>query len=179
MKLVNEYDPILNKECQLFDFENPIVDPKELADSLQRVRKLGKGVGLAAPQVGIDTKVLVIGMSDFETEGTEDFEKAFFNPKIKKYEGEPVYSEEGCLSFPGLFMKVKRPTEIVMNWQDEEVKHFSETIGGMTSRILQHEVDHLEGITFLKRADKYHLDKARRNLKKYYRYKKRLTNGRG
>ena len=88
MKLVNEYDPILNKECQLFDFENPIMDPKELADSLQRVRKLGKGVGLAAPQVGIDTKVLVIGMSDFETEGVEDFEKVFFNPKIKKYVAE-------------------------------------------------------------------------------------------
>ena len=78
MKLVSSTDPILNKECQLFDFENPIMDPKELADGLQRVRKMGKGVGLAAPQVGLDTKVLVIGMSDFETEGVEDFEKVFF-----------------------------------------------------------------------------------------------------
>ena len=80
MKLVNEHDPILNKECQLLDFEYPIMDPQELANELQAIRKLGKGVGLAAPQVGLDTKVLVIGMSDFETEGVEDFEKAFFNP---------------------------------------------------------------------------------------------------
>ena len=73
MKLVAENNPILTKKCELFDFENPVMDPYELSEGLQKIRKEGAGVGLAAPQVGLNTQVLVIGMGDFETEGAEDY----------------------------------------------------------------------------------------------------------
>ena len=67
MKLVDEFDPILTQKCEPFDFENPIMDPYELSDGLQKIRKEGAGVGLAAPQVGLNTQVLVIGMGNMET----------------------------------------------------------------------------------------------------------------
>ena len=82
MKLVNETHSILRQKCDLFDFNEPIMDPYELAEGLQTIRKEGGGIGLAAPQVGINTQVLVIGMGDFTTEGAEDYNQVFFNPNI-------------------------------------------------------------------------------------------------
>ena len=72
---------------------------------------------------------------------------------------------EGCLSFPNLFVKVKRPTEIILKWDTEEGSECEEKFVGMTSRILQHEIDHLNGITFLQRANRFHLQKAQKNRK--------------
>ena len=82
---------------------------------------------------------------------------------------------EGCLSYPGLFVKIKRPKSITMEWWTEEDTRCEERFEGMTSRILQHEVDHLNGITFLQRAGRYHLDKARKDKKLQERYRKRQS----
>jgi len=163
MKLVNESSSILIKKCEPFDFENPIMDPYELSGGLQEVRKRDGGVGLAAPQVGIDTRALVIGMGNFETEGTDDYNQVFFNPVITSFSDETELMVEGCLSFPGMFIKIKRPKDIVLEWYTEEGTWTTQNFGGMTSRILQHEVDHLDGITFLQRANRYHLDTAKKN----------------
>ena len=176
MKLVDQHDPILRQKCQLFNFDEPVVDPYELSDELQKIRVEGGGIGLAAPQVGINTQVLVIGMGNFETEGTEDYNQVFFNPNILSTDGEKTYMMEGCLSYPGLFVKVKRPTDIVMEWWTEEDTRCEEKFSGMTSRILQHEVDHLNGITFIKRAQRHHLEKARKDLKMQKRLRKRQNN---
>ena len=173
MKLVNEHDPILKQKCDPFNFEDPIMDPYELSDELQKIRKEGAGIGLAAPQVGLNTQVLVIGMGDFTTEGVEDYNQVFFNPKILSSGVEQSYMMEGCLSYPGLFVKIKRPQSITMEWWTEEDTRCEERFEGMTSRILQHEVDHLNGITFLQRAGRYHLDKARKDKKLQERYRKR------
>ena len=81
---------------------------------------------------------------------------------------------EGCLSFPGLFVKVKRPESIVLQWETEEGSECTETFEGITSRILQHEVDHLDGITFIKRANRFHLEQARKQMKLSARRKKKL-----
>ena len=78
MELVKQNDPILKQVCKQFDFENPVMDPTQLVSEMQAIRKLDGGVGLAAPQVGIDAQMLVIGMGSFETKGTEDFEMSFF-----------------------------------------------------------------------------------------------------
>ena len=86
------------------------------------------------------------------------------------------YMIEGCLSYPGLFVKVKRPKSMVMEWWTEEDTRCEETFDGMTSRILPHEVDHLNGITFVKRAERYHLEKARKDLKLQKRLRKRQDN---
>ena len=176
MKLVKETNIILRQKCDLFDFNEPIMDPYELSEGLQKIRKDGAGVGLAAPQVGINTQALVIGMGNFETEGVEDYNQVFFNPNIFSISDEQIYMIEGCLSYPGLFVKIKRPKSIVMEWWTEEDTRCEETFDGMTSRILQHEVDHLSGITFHKRAQKFHLDKAKKDRKMQKRYRKRHEN---
>ena len=173
MKLVEQTNSILMQKCDPFDFENPIMDPYELSDELHKVRKDGAGIGLAAPQVGINTQVLVIGMGDLKSEGTEDYNQVFFNPTILSFEEGSSYMMEGCLSYPGLFLKVKRPKNMTMEWYTEEGSRCEERFVGMTSRILQHEVDHLNGITFLKRADRYHLAKAKKDKKMQDRYRKR------
>jgi len=173
MKLVEQTNPILYKRCDPFDFNEPIMDPYELVDELHKIRKEGKGVGLAAPQVGLATQVLVIGMGDFTTEGVSDYDQCFFNPVITQFSDETEVMIEGCLSFPDLVVKVKRPKDIEVTWYSEEGSEVSQSFGGMTSRILQHEIDHLDGITFIKRADRYHLHKAQKDRKMLERYRKR------
>ena len=174
MKLVEQYNPILSQKCEPFDFNNPIMDPYKLAEELHKIRFKGRGVGLAAPQVGINTQALVMGMGDFKTEGTEDYNQIFFNPNILSTDGDKLYMLEGCLSFPGLVVKVKRPTDIVMEWWTEEDTRCEQQFDGITSRILQHEVDHLNGITFIKRANRFHLQQALKQLKLSDRRKKKL-----
>ena len=174
MKLVEQTDPILRKICTPFDFNEPVMDPYELAEGMQEIRRKDGGIGLAAPQVGIDTMALVIGMGNLETEGTEDYDQVFFNPVITSTEGKDTYMIEGCLSFPGLFVKVKRPDTIVLQWETEEGTECDQQFDGITSRILQHEVDHLNGITFIKRANRFHLQQAQKQLKLSKRNKRKL-----
>ena len=105
------------------------------------------GIGLAAPQVGIEKSILVIDISSID-----DTEKptAFINPKIIETSGEAVY-EEGCLSIPGVREEVSRPEEITLKYQDSEGKIYNEKFSGWKSRVLQHEIDHLNGILFVDR----------------------------
>ena len=176
MKLVEETNLILRQKCDPFDFNEPIMDPYELVEGLHKIRREGKGVGLAAPQVGLATQVLVIGMGDFTTEGVSDYDQCFFNPVITRSSDETELMVEGCLSFPDLVLKVKRPKDIEVTWYSEEGSEVSQSFGGMTSRILQHEIDHLDGITFLKRADRFHLNQAQKGRKMLERYRKRQNN---
>jgi peptide deformylase len=173
MILVDQFDPILRQKCDPFDFNNPIMDPYELAEELHKLRFKGRGVGLAAPQVGINTRAIVMGMGDFESDEAKDFNSVFFNPEITEFSDEKVLMIEGCLSYPGLFIKIKRPTYIVLTWENEEGNKCYEKFAGMTARIIQHEIDHLEGITFLRKADRYHLEQAKKALKKLQRVRKR------
>ena len=165
MRLVEETHPILLQKCELFNFDEPIMDTYELSEGWHKVRKDGAGVGLAAPQVGLNTQVLVIGMGNYKTEGAADYDQVYFNPTILSYEEGNIYMLEGCLRYPGLVVKVKRPENMTMEWYTEEGSRCEERFVGMTSRILQHEVDHLNGITFLKRAVSYHLQKAQKDRK--------------
>ena len=174
MKLVEENNRILTKKCIPFDFENPVMDPYELSDALHKTRREGGGIGLAAPQVGIDTQAFVIGMGNFETKEAQEFEQIFFNPVITSFGEETELVIEGCLSFPDLFIKVRRPKDIVMEWYTEEGTWATQNFGEMTSRILQHEVDHLNGITFLTRAHRHHLFKAEKDRKLSDRRRKRI-----
>ena len=174
MKLVEQTNPILRKVCTPFDFNEPVMDPYELAEGLHEIRRTDGGIGLAAPQVGIDTRALVIGMGNLQSEGTEDYDQVFFNPVVISAEGNDTYMIEGCLSFPGLFVKVKRPETIILYWETEEGTGCDEKFDGITSRILQHEIDHLNGITFIKRANRFHLQQAQKQLKLSKRNKRKL-----
>ncbi len=173
MKLVKETHKILHEKCNSFNFDKPIIDAKGLNNELQKIRKEGGGVGLAAPQVGINTQAFVIGIGGLSDEDAGDFNQIFFNPDITEYSEDMVIMIEGCLSYPRLFLKVKRPSSIVMTWYNEEGTKCYQKFSGMTARIIQHEIDHLEGITFQKRANRFHLNRALKERKLIERKRKK------
>lgn len=105
------------------------------------------GVGLAAPQVGIAKKIVVFDLSMGED---EDSVYVLINPEIVEKEGECVL-EEGCLSVPGVFEEVKRAYRVVVRYQDVEGNEHEQEAEDFLARVIQHEVDHLEGVLFVDR----------------------------
>jgi peptide deformylase len=112
------------------------------------------GVGLAAPQVAIEQKLLVLNpKGDAQDRGGE---LALVNPRITKKKGR-AFGEEGCLSFPGIYAEVERFVDITVTYQDLDGKEQTLTASDWLSRIIQHEMDHLDGVLFVDRltpADK-------------------------
>lgn len=104
-----------------------------------------RGVGLAAPQIGIPKSVFIVKY--------DKFKKVFINPSIDRYSSRTISHFEACLSVPGIYESVRRPTDITVSYYDEQWNMLSEDYGGMISRIIQHEYDHLDGILFIDRLD--------------------------
>ena len=119
-------------------------DLKNLADEMLDLMYESDGIGLAAPQVGISKRLLVIDISEIEAPKGP---MVFVNPRIIETKGE-VTKEEGCLSIPGVREEVTRPEEIMLNYQDVQGNEKTERFDGWMSRVLQHEIDHLEGVLF-------------------------------
>jgi len=113
-------------------------------------------------------------MGDFKTEGVEYFETAYFNPIVESIMDDEIKMIEGCLSFPDLFIEIKRKQTLMLSWQDVDQKQWNERFGGMVSRILQHELDHLDGVVFTQKAQHVALEKARKNRKFTQRRRKKL-----
>ena len=105
------------------------------------------GLGLAAPQVGVSTRVIVYDPLD--KKGV----RVLINPVILSMSGEQWEPEEGCLSIPGLVGKVKRAQEIKIKGYDERNHPIVRRVSGLEARVIQHEVDHLDGILFIDRAE--------------------------
>ena len=108
------------------------------------------GIGLAAPQVGIHKQIMVI---DIELEDPEAPPYVFINPVIKKANKEFEADQEGCLSVPGVYMDVTRPTEITVSYKDETGRPRTLEASGLLARVIQHEMDHLNGVMFVDRVD--------------------------
>lgn len=155
--LVSEKDSILSEKIEPFDFQNPGTDPYELAINLRdSMRKYG-GIGLSANQVGLRHRVFVL---------QADPVWACFNPVITASGTEVILLEEGCLSYPNLFIKVKRPRWIRVRFTTPDGINVVRRLDGMTSRVFQHELDHLNGINFISRAHNLHREQAFRHKKK-------------
>jgi len=105
-----------------------------------------KGVGLAAPQVGLKKRILVLNSS-----GKPEDELVLVNPTIVERSGPPTLFEEGCLSFPGIYAEVERPENCKVRAFRADGTPLEETFGGFVSRIVQHEYDHLEGVLLVDR----------------------------
>ena len=119
------------------------------------------GIGLAAIQVGIPKRILVIDLQEPEAEGEEPVRdpRVFINPEIvENAETLQVYNE-GCLSLPDQFAEIERPDRIRVRWLDEHGKAHDEHLDGMLAICLQHEIDHLEGILFID-----HLSRLKRDM---------------
>ena len=109
------------------------------------------GIGLAANQVGKGLAVTVIDISDSEDEGNTERPLVLINPVIEAYSEEEDEFEEGCLSLPDLHDKVVRPSAIQVRYLDETLKEHVREADGLLARVMQHEIDHLQGIYFFER----------------------------
>ena len=166
LNLIPFNDPLLKRKPKPFDFEKD--DAKDISKRLfDKMYDLG-GVGLSANQVGLDMAVFVIG--DGQVDGMA---KSFFNPEILGIGEEKESMKEGCLSFPGLWLMVSRPKQAMIKYYDEEGEEHMETYEGVTSRVIQHEYDHMLGMNFTMRVSKIKMDRAfkalDKKIKKYQR----------
>lgn len=143
LKIILNPDPILKERMPEFDFENPIMDPKELEREMLEIMFANNALGLSANQVGIKTRMFVMG-------DKRNFlmAKAYFNPKIIANTTDMQDLEEGCLSFPGIYVKIKRPSAIKVEYQNSKGETEVSEFRGYDCKCFLHEYDHLEGITF-------------------------------
>lgn len=142
-------------------------DLQQLIEDMFETMYFSEGVGLAAPQIGKNIRLVVIDASPLAESFPEcdGWKKALINPKIEVLDGDPVSRAEGCLSLPGLSEDVKRVEHIRLSWLDENFEPHTEEFSGFLSRIIQHECDHLEGKVYMDHvsAIRRQLDRAKLN----------------
>lgn len=156
-ELVDSRDPILQQRVEEFDFTNPSVDPIEFAKDLAESMLHHNGIGLSANQIGVPVRAFAIRANPIIV---------MYNPKIVYKSTRAVYLEEGCLSYPGYWIKIKRPKEIRVRWIEPNGNMKTERFNGITARCILHEYDHLEGDVFYKKATTYHREQARKRMKR-------------
>jgi len=150
--------PILTSTMEEFDFTNPPENPFDIAMELMQIMNDYNGIGLAANQIGKLYRVFVMRGDP------ENF--VCFNPRIVHMSEEQIVLEEGCLSFPNLIIKIKRPKIIRVRFQTPSGLVETKVFDGLTARVFQHEIDHLNGILFYKRANRIHKEQAFKKLEK-------------
>ncbi len=158
--LVESNHPLLHTKIEPFDFSNPEVDPLILANRLIVTMNNHNGLGLSANQCGLPYRVFVM-----RSEPT----KVCFNPKLLAESDEIMPLQEGCLSYPFLFVKIKRPSIIRVRYTDALGETHTERFVGMTARCFLHEYDHLEGINYLTRANPVLVQRGKRSQLKIQR----------
>lgn len=145
--------PVLRKVAE--DITPDYPELKQLISNMYETLDASNGVGLAAPQIGLDIRVVVIDLDVLSEDFPEykGFRKAFINAHIieRDEESKTESLEEGCLSIPGISEKVTRPTRIHVKYLDEEYQEHDEWVEGYLARVMQHEFDHLEGTMFIDR----------------------------
>ncbi len=164
-ELVDCNDPILKEPLEKFDFDNPPMDPIELAHDLAETMIANNGLGLSANQMGLPYRAFAMKAEKIIV---------CFNPIIVDTSTETVMLEEGCLSFPLLFVKVKRPKKIKVRYTEPNGNIVTKIFDGMTARVFQHELDHLNGVVYTSKANKFHLEQAKKKLKLLKRRNKDL-----
>ena len=150
-------DPVLRRRALPVAEITPEI--RRMVDDMIETMYDEVGIGLAAPQVGISLRLMVVGHE--KTVGA----RAIVNPVIAEQGGE-VTAEEGCLSLPGIFAPVARAEWVRLDGQDLEGQPVSIKARGLTARVFQHEMDHLDGVLFIDRLDAVTRDRIKRRIKK-------------
>ena len=172
----------MSEICTLIESTNPLLKVKlsECSSDLDREKvesqlidsmKHYQGIGLSANQVGIMERVFVM-YSDVKKREII----SCFNPKIITQSDTEIVIEEGCLSYPGLWLKVKRPDGIEVEYEDKTGEVQSKAMFGLECRIFLHEYDHMEGTDFTKKVSKIKLDRAKKRQSKMLKKSKLLKN---
>ena len=140
LPLFNEHFPLLKESMPEYTEQLPNPIMTRLVKQLKMTRKLYGGIGLSANQCGVSARVFVIG--------TNDFEMSCINPKIINRSEETIKGDEGCLSFPGFYVKIARPSWIDVEFTDENGQVKQIRLEGLTARCFEHELDHMNGVVF-------------------------------
>jgi peptide deformylase len=159
-KLVDWYDPILRKPTipYLFHSQAAVEQAGYISVSLsETLNKLG-GLGLSANQVGLSHRVCVINM------GKEIW--TMFNPTIIEQSGDPADFSEGCLSYPGLYLKLSRPSHIKVRFNAINGQVIEKEFDGLTAVCVQHEIDHLDGKVYTDQVSSLKFEQAKRKVKR-------------
>ncbi len=152
--IITPENPVLRKKAiKVTSFD---ANFQKLVDDMVETLAAAPGVGLAAPQIGVSQRLIVIRLPEDKEEYGENSDKTFVvaNPKIIKTSKKIVEGTEGCLSIPGFLGEVDRHETVVVTGQDRNGKDFRVKADGWFARIFQHEIDHLEGILYIDRTDK-------------------------
>ena len=148
-------DPILSTKCKKVDVNNINYEVIQDIEDLKATLDFSEGFGIAAPQIGIDKRIVVIRV-DKEKCSYEDSEDipvtVMINPVWKPASEKTNIEYEGCLSVPSIRGKVERYKKIEVNYYNEKGEHIEKTVQGFLARDIQHECDHLDGIVFLERV---------------------------
>tara|TARA_B100000575_G_C22734145_1_gene439801 strand:- start:47 stop:571 length:525 start_codon:yes stop_codon:yes gene_type:complete len=160
-KIVIEPDPILRKKSK--NLENVDQELRKLMDDMLETMYAAPGIGLAAVQIGILKRLIVIDISKEDEKKTPLF---LVNPEITFRSNKTSTYEEGCLSLPGHFAEVERPEECHLNFIDYNGKKKNLKANGLLATCIQHEVDHLDGILFVDHISKLKRDMIIKKLKK-------------
>lgn len=167
MQLIPNTDPLLHRPSKLVStdmFENNGIEIKShaaiLIESIQKYNALG----ISACQLGIDLAMFVMI--------TEDAVRLCINPQIVAASVDMEIGNEGCLSFPGLTLKVKRPSGVVVRYLNLDGNEITEKLEGLDSRVWLHEYDHINGVCFVDRVSKLSLDMAKKRQIKLSKRKK-------
>lgn len=149
-------DPVLRRKAEPISAITPEI--KQLIADLTEAMYYALGIGIAAPQVGVSLRVIIV-------DDGEGGARALVNPRITAQGGKAV-AEEGCLSIPGIFAPVERAEWVDVEALDGEGQPLSFQARGLSARVIQHEIDHLDGLLFIDRLDKATRDRIKRKIKK-------------
>jgi peptide deformylase len=152
--LLEPKHPLLLSPLPVITADTEPEDRKEILDNMVETMKHYGGIGLSANQVGLALRMFVFGDNKHYV--------PCFNPRIISTSEKKVPIEEGCLTYPGLFVKIFRPDEVTLTFEDENRELHEETFTGLMARVVLHEMDHMDGIDFQTRAGKMALDIAKR-----------------
>lgn len=155
MNLLYYPNEFLEKQVDPVDLQSPGFDPAELKKEMVDLMLANNGIGLAANQIGLNAQVFVLGDSIENS-------SIMINPTILQYTEETTDGYEGCLSFPNIYVKVKRPKEILAKFWNENLEEVVTKIEGPTAKVYLHELDHLLGITIKDRVSKLKWDMAKK-----------------
>jgi len=150
-------DPVLRKRCQEVEKITPEI--LLLIEEMKKILDQANGAGLAANQAGELRRIIIIN--------TEKGPLELINPEITRKSVETEVIEEGCLSFPGLWLKIKRAKEVEIQAKDSENREIKLSAKGIQARGLQHEIDHLDGVLFISRIGFFQRLRLNERLKKF------------
>lgn len=164
LDIVKIGDEVLREKCTpvtVFDDALHI-----LIEAMYETLENADGIGLAAPQVGVDKRFFIVSLPD----GTK---KEFINPEITGYSVETNPYEEGCLSVPGVYHDVVRPSKVIVTAKDADGVEFTLKASGLMARVIQHEYDHLDGVLFVDHLSEDERTKVLRVYEKKNRKKRK------